>query len=109
MKFFCKFSTQITFLKDINKIQHLNNVKVTIYKEKTNLFLIYPYTDNINSFINTIILHKKEKTFFTINALNRLVDYHNNSIIQWNLYDNKLILIKEDKIHFIDIKYYTKL
>ena len=111
MKFFCKFSRQDILLKDIFELQKLN-VDILLFKDVNNtniLYLFYPYNKNKNNKNDTIILHKKHQTFFTINALNSLTNYHNSDIIPWELYINNLIILKQNKIHIIDIVYYIKL
>ena len=62
----------------------------------------------------TIQIHKKQKTFFTINALNKLIERdsgledgninHKQHRIDWGLYENKLILLKKDRLEISDIK-----
>lgn len=61
----------------------------------------------------TIIVHKKGECFYTINALNKLIetlnDLENGNInyleykINWDEYQNKIIIIKNDELKIIDI------
>jgi len=68
---------------------------------------------NIRDLRKTIQIHKKENTFFTINALNKLIkseygledDNINFSkyTIEWSKFSNKIILIKEDELNILNI------
>jgi len=61
----------------------------------------------------TIQIHKKSKTFFTINALNRLIEKesglskgninYKDYQVDWSKYENKLILLKGDNLEISDI------
>lgn len=61
----------------------------------------------------TIIAHKKGECFYTINALNKLIEFiysldsgninHLEYKIDWDVYQNKIILIKNDELKIIDI------
>jgi hypothetical protein len=63
---------------------------------------------------NTIQIHKKGDCFYTINALNKLIQKefnltegnieYKNYQINWSTYQNKLLLIKEDNLLVQDIK-----
>ena len=62
----------------------------------------------------TIIVHKKGECFYTINALNKLIEKisehevgnidYKNVIIKWDDYQNKMIIVKNDELKIIDIK-----
>lgn len=62
----------------------------------------------------TIQIHKKGSTFFTINALNKLIERdsgldagninHKEHQVDWDLYKEKLILIKDRRLEISDIK-----
>tara|TARA_R110001606_G_scaffold232796_3_gene380238 strand:- start:1144 stop:1563 length:420 start_codon:yes stop_codon:yes gene_type:complete len=62
---------------------------------------------------NTFPIHKKGKTFFTINGLNKLIEKiykltpgnisYKDYQINWKDYDDKLIMIKEKKLYIIDL------
>jgi hypothetical protein len=65
-------------------------------------------------FRRTLQVHKKGQTFFTINALNRLIerdfdltpgniDYKSHEI-EWSNYQNKIILLKNNELDILDIK-----
>jgi hypothetical protein len=61
----------------------------------------------------TIQIHKKKSTFFTINALNRLIERdhnltngnanHKQHQVDWDKYQDKLILLKGNKLEITDI------
>jgi hypothetical protein len=65
-------------------------------------------------FPSTIIVHKKGECFYTINALNKLIEKisshevgnidYRNVIVNWDEYQNKMILVKNDELKIIDIK-----
>jgi len=87
-----------------------DNKKIITYRvslvdnTKIDLSSIYP---------PTIIVHKKGECFYTINALNKLIETLNNLEngninyleykINWNEYQNKIIIIKNDELKIIDI------
>lgn len=65
-------------------------------------------------FRRTLQVHKKGKTFFTINALNRLIerdfnltpgniDYKSHEV-EWDNYQDKFILLKNNVLDILDIK-----
>ncbi len=65
-------------------------------------------------FRKTIQIHKKGLTFFTINALNRLIekefnlkpgniDYKSHEI-DWDKFKNKIILLKNGELDILDLK-----
>ena len=64
-------------------------------------------------FPNAIIIHKKGDALYTINALNSLIDFehpesegnidYKSVKIDWSKYQNKLILIDNKELVFLDI------
>ena len=61
----------------------------------------------------TIIVHKKGECFYTINALNKLIEsmsgtdsgnlnYHDVKI-DWDVYQNKMMIIKNDELKILTI------
>lgn len=62
----------------------------------------------------TIIVHKKGECFYTINALNKLIEKisehdagnldYKNVKINWDDYQNKMIIVKNDELKIITIK-----
>jgi hypothetical protein len=65
-------------------------------------------------FPRTIIIHKKGECLYTINALNRLIEEenglesgnveHKNYELDWEKYQNKLVLTTSEGLVFNDIK-----
>lgn len=63
---------------------------------------------------NSVLVHKKGMAIYTINALNMLIEYDSNAEIgnivyetykiDWNKYQGKLIITKNNELIFIDIK-----
>jgi len=66
----------------------------------------------------TIQVHKKGPTFFTINALNKLIERDNNVpygnvdysqySVDWNKYKNKLILLQKNELDIVGIAKYER-
>ena len=70
---------------------------------------------NTQSFFpTTIITHKKGECFYTINALNKLIESksegdtgninHKEYKIDWDEYQNKMLITKKNELTIIDIK-----
>ena len=61
----------------------------------------------------TIQIHKKQKTFFTINALNKLIERdcdlesgnvnHKKFNVDWSNYEDTIILLKKDNLEITNI------
>lgn len=61
----------------------------------------------------TVQIHKRGTTFFTINALNRLIERdfdlkggninHKKYDIDWEKYENTIILLKEDELEILSL------
>jgi len=61
----------------------------------------------------TIIVHKKGECFYTINALNKLIENmtetetgninHQDIKIDWDIYQNKMIIIKNEELKIFNI------
>tara|TARA_R110000796_G_scaffold40062_6_gene99412 strand:+ start:10168 stop:10569 length:402 start_codon:yes stop_codon:yes gene_type:complete len=105
-----------TFKVDKNKVfkyQNLNEELQTILS-----FHITPIqgerVDIKKHFRNAVIVHKKKRTFYTINALNKLIEQdfpiaqgninYKNCKIDWNNYQNKIILVNKGILNLIPIK-----
>lgn len=107
-----------------NKLESLFSIK----KDKTFIFTLgenlmitfkLTSTEELKEIIrtklkNTIQIHKKSGSFYTINALNKLIqrdfnlmdgniDYKSYSI-DWDKYQDKLFLVKEGELQIQDIK-----
>ena len=67
-----------------------------------------------NEFRKTIQVHKKSNTFFTINALNKLIEKENNLTpgnidyksheVDWTKYSDKIILLNNNELDILNIK-----
>ena len=65
-------------------------------------------------FKNALIVHKKKKTFYTINALNKLIEREHNLEkgnidykkwkIEWSNFQNKIIINSNNKLVLIGLK-----
>jgi len=109
--FFNKLDTLFSIKKDKTFIFSLGeNLMVTFKLTSTN-----DLKEVIKTKLkNTIQIHKKSNSFYTINALNKLIqrdfnlvdgniDYKSYSI-DWNKYQDKLFLLKEGELLIQDIK-----
>jgi hypothetical protein len=55
-------------------------------------------------FPSAVIIHKKGNAIYTINALNKLGNIDNKSIkIDWNEYQNKMILLNSEELTIFNI------
>jgi predicted oxidoreductase len=106
-----KVDTFKKYLQKRFKISYFeDNKKIITYRvslvdnTKIDMSSIYP---------PTIIVHKKGECFYTINALNKLIETLNNLEngninyleykINWDEYQNKIIIIKNEELKIIDI------
>jgi len=109
------------FLYKIYKRFNVNKQNVFIFEtDSGELLLTYRIYLDLGERINirtelpkTVQIHKKGTTFFTINALNRLierdfdldggnVDYKNYNI-DWDKYSDTLILLKNDELDILSL------
>lgn len=78
------------------------------------IFLDFDKKIDIKKELNkTIQIHKKNNTFFTINALNRLIELENNISegnvdyskfqVDWDKYENKIILLKNNDLDILSL------
>jgi hypothetical protein len=109
------------FLNDLNVNFNINSDKVFVFELNDDTHLItYKLKIDIGvrfdikkEIPKTIQIHKKSLTFFTINALNKLIERdselsvgninHKEHQIDWGVYKNKLILLKNDRLEISDI------
>lgn len=120
-KLFCTFSNNYNYENDISTIKSdytiiYNKIFVLSCSESDELFITYNLdTSNINNIpCNTISVHRRKETntIYTINALNNLIMMFNNGIldksfpINWNEFNNKIILFNRDEITIQDTKLY---
>lgn len=113
-----------SFLKFIELNLNINKESVFIYTnltDKSKLIITFKFNIiqdeklNLKEFLyNTIVIHKKGNAFYTINALNKLIESKNNNyvgnidyksiIIDWSEYQNKIMLTKNKDLIIFDIK-----
>jgi len=117
----CTFAKQKYVEKTIFDIKNhyivLNNKIYIFYNQKNpdEYYLTYNVLrqDYKEILRNTISVHRKNKTntIYTINALNRLIIDENNGIldknfkVDWELYQDTLILTTENFIKLIGLKF----
>jgi hypothetical protein len=93
------------FVFDLNEDTYL-----LTYKLKIDLGVRFDIKRELSK---TIQIHKKKLTFFTINALNRLIERdsglsdgnvnHKEYQVDWVKYENKLILLKNNTLEISNI------
>ena len=113
-----------SFIKYLSKRFNLNSEKIFIYNspeekgKKILTFRVYLREGKkINTktfFPTTIIVHKKGECFYTINALNKLIDEevgenkgninHKEYQIDWDKYQDKMLIVKNKELIIMDIK-----
>ncbi len=109
------------FLYKIYKKFGINKKTVFVFEtEDDSLLLTYKIFLNLGERINirkelprTVQIHKRGVTFFTINALNRLIERdfnltsgnvnHKEYEIDWEKYKNKIILLKDDELEILSL------
>jgi hypothetical protein len=110
------------FLYRIYKKFNVNKKNVFVFETETgDLLLTYKLTLDFDKKINikeelykTVQIHKKGTTFFTINALNKLIEKdfnvesgninHSDYNLEWNKYENTIILLKNDELDILNLK-----
>ena len=73
--------------------------------------------DDFNKAQSTILIHRKKETntLYTVNALNAIIRKANNGlldktfIIEWNLYQNSLLLTNGDALRRIKLELYKRI
>lgn len=113
-----------TFLSYIEKRFKLGRDRIFIYDnidEPITKLVTYKVflkegkkVDLSNIFPTTILIHKKGECFYTINALNKLIEMehglesgniqHKNYRVDWDKYQNKIILIGSEGLLINNIK-----
>lgn len=111
----------ITYIDKEFDIESFKTFKFDIIGDEAQyLFTFYieiPIGDRINLrefFKNALIVHKKKKTFYTINALNKLIEQeykleggnidYKKYKIDWDKFKNNLILSSNNNLSIIQIK-----
>jgi len=113
-----------SFKKYLNKRFQLKKEKIFVYSsaeekgKKILTFRLYLKDDkriNTRSFFPiTIIVHKKGDCFYTINALNKLIEQrvdgeigninYKDYKIDWDEYQGKMLIVKDDELTIMNIK-----
>tara|TARA_Y100000310_G_scaffold332077_1_gene406949 strand:- start:2022 stop:2435 length:414 start_codon:yes stop_codon:yes gene_type:complete len=113
-----------SFKNYLYKRFNISGDKIFIYKiidepdKKIITFRVYTKEDkkiNLHSFFpTTIIIHKKGECFYTINALNRLIEHENGGQIgninykkhqiDWDTYQGKMLITKRNELIIMDIE-----
>jgi hypothetical protein len=109
------------FLKKLYNNFNIKKNNIFFYKiEKSGeLLLTYKIKVDFEKKINikdilkkTTQVHKKNNTFFTINALNKLIEEksglqgnvnHKEYKVNWEEYDNKIIILKSNIVEIINL------
>jgi len=128
----CTQTTEKILEKTVKKILFrfnsvLDNKEITVIKDKNSddiycIYNIYKEDDpskRIQYLPNTILIQRKRgtNTFYTINALNRLIWLLNDGKpnpkyrVNWDNYSDKFLLLKNNDLHKINIviqKVYSK-
>lgn len=119
---FVKKSQLDIFLSDLSEKHNVKPDKVFVFELNEDTYLL-TYKLKVDLGVRfdikrelpkTIQIHKKRLTFFTINALNKLIERdcglfegninHIEHQIDWELYQNKLVLLKNNRLEVSDIK-----
>ena len=120
-RLYCTFATLDNFEELINTIQSSYVIlfdKIFVLESLDGEKIMLTYNvDMANSTSdsmvdNTILVHRKKQTntLYTINALNELIKSLNNGVlnktfsIEWNNYQNCILLIQTDGFNRIDTK-----
>jgi len=98
---------QKTYELDSNIIFVLSN-----QNKPYQLYCTYNVVGNYELSSNTILIHRKSdtNTLYTINAMNQIIKSMNNGVLdtkmqlQWESYQNKLILFQNDEVVKIPLK-----
>lgn len=113
---FVKKTKILSFLEGLKNNFRVNLDKVFVYAISTNkyeyLVTFKTYDKSIiKNLFNSTVMHVKNGCLFSINALNKLIEQEKNDstqlnnefIIDWNKYNNKLIIITKGKLSISDI------
>lgn len=120
-KLFCTFTTEDSLESTLEQIQTdytvlFNKVFVLYAKDQDEFLCTYNVDlNNVSRFLrNTILVHRKKdsKTLYTINALNTLIKSLNGGVLdqnyqlQWQDYQNCVLLTKGPELRKIDTSLY---
>ena len=116
----CTFSNSKDFKKvsdDIKAFYEVYSNRIFAFTNAKNpkeVYLTYNVLNmqkNAPKFPNTILIHRKKQTntLYTLNAMNRLIEEENGRVdstyvVNWNLYENSLIITGDISIRIIPLK-----
>lgn len=116
----CTFSNNKDFrtaAEDIRKFYEVYSNRIFAFVNAQNLKEVYLTYNVLNmrkdapKFPNTILIHRKKQTntLYTLNAMNRLIEEENGRadktyVVNWNLYENSLIITGDVSIRIIPLK-----
>lgn len=94
--------------KIIDKIKQLSDrflvLKTNEQEYEDFFFIIYDSDMNVRlQHLSPTIIHRKGRCFYTINALNKLIERQNNGIvdkqylIDWDKYQNRILILNQDR------------
>ena len=112
------------FIKHVKNKFGINESKLFKYEninKDNELVFTFTLTLDLGERVNikhiyktSIIVHKKGKCFYTINAMNKLIELENQLEygninykaykVDWSKYKDKIILIKANKLLFVKLK-----
>ena len=107
----------LSFIEELSNKYKVRGDRVFVFEIDTNdseylvTFKTYDKDKFINKLVGSTVLHVKNKCIFSINALNKLIEYEscnesvNNSeyIVNWNNFKNKLLLMANGKFSISNI------
>lgn len=103
----------IDTLQDNNVSNRFLVLKTINEKYQDYFFVIYDSDPNIRlQSVHPVIVHRKGKCFYTINALNKMVQQENGVVdkqylIDWDSYQNQILIVtKEKELQKIPTKLY---
>jgi hypothetical protein len=119
----CTFTTAKDFRTTSDEIQKFYEVyshRIFAFVNAQNINEVYLTYNVLNmrkdapKFPNTILIHRKKQTntLYTLNAMNRLIEEENGHvdktfIVNWQLYENSLIITGDVSIRVIPLKIST--
>jgi hypothetical protein len=119
----CTFSNSKDFRKiaeDIRQFYQIYNNRIFVFCNAKNPKEIYLTYNVFNiqkesiKFPNTILIHRKKQTntLYTLNAMNKLIEEENGTpdnsyVVNWQLYNNSLIITGDVSIRIIPLKIST--
>lgn len=118
----CTFADTKTFkevVEEIKKFYSITTAKFFVFENSTNpkeIYITYnvipPNEKELPKFPNTISIHRKKQTntLYTLNAMNQIIRDENDGVfdknhkVNWEHYQNSLIITGEISIKIIPLK-----